>query len=63
MTFTEEVIKGSTAYKVTDASGKVVATSHCILVSADRYSLVVGGKFAGMGPRAAVVAKMKEMCK
>lgn len=58
----KQMVKGSPEYTLTDAAGKVMARSHCVHVGMGRFTLVIGGKFAGMGSEAVVVDKLQAMC-
>lgn len=61
MTMTTRVLKGSPEYTVTDALGAEVARAHCVNVRTGMFTLVIGGRWAGLAPEAAVVAKLKGM--
>lgn len=58
---TTTILKGSPAYTVTDANGAEVARAHCVNVSANLFTLVIGGKWSGVAPEAVVVAKLKKI--
>jgi hypothetical protein len=60
-TMTTEIIKGSPSYTVREVDGAEVARAHCVQVQKRIFTMVVGGRFAGIGPQNAVVAKLKEL--
>lgn len=53
-----EVVKGHNSYSVVNAAGDVVAYAHCAHVKLGRYTLVIDGKWSGLGTEAAIVAAL-----
>lgn len=60
-TFNTRILKGSPEYTVVEADGTEVARAHCVNVPAKLFTMIIGGKFSGVGPEAVVVAKLKGM--
>lgn len=59
--FQVRTLKGSPEYSVVAADGVTIAHSHCVNVPARLFTLIIAGKFSGVGPESVVVAKMKNM--
>jgi hypothetical protein len=61
MILTRTIIKDSPEYRLTDQAGTEVARAHCVNVPANLFTLVINGRWAGVGPEAAVVAKLNQI--
>lgn len=56
---TKTMIKGSPEYALTDESGRVVATSHCVNVPSNLFTVVVNGQWKGVLPEAKAVEYLR----
>lgn len=61
MTFTKTIIKGYPEYTVTADDGTEIARSHCVQVQANLFSIIIGGKWAGVLPEDKAVAALRAL--
>jgi hypothetical protein len=61
MRFVTENVKGYNAYSVVNDKGEIVASSHIVQVKNDRYTILIGGKWAGIKSQADAIAKLKSL--
>jgi hypothetical protein len=60
-TFTTRYFKNSPSHAVINADGAELATSHCVNVKANLFTIVVDGRWAGVKPEADAIAYLKSM--
>lgn len=56
-----EMIKGSPEYSVVSESGQVLGKTHCVHLPSGRFTVIVGGKFAGIGTEQQAIAKLRSL--
>lgn len=56
-----EMLKGSPEYSVVTEDGNVLASAHCVHVPSGRFTVNIGGKFAGIGTEDQVIAKLRTL--
>jgi hypothetical protein len=49
MTLTRVMLKGSPEYSVVTDAGEVLARAHCVHAATGRFTVVMNGRFAGLG--------------
>lgn len=62
MQFTTEIIQGSPEYRVVYPDGTIYATSHCVNVPANLFTVVVDGKWGGVMSEEDALATLNDMC-